>query len=1075
MSSFKFIKQNIFITGMLVWFSLFVMKADERDVRLIKSDAGGITIEFTPSSLEFTKEKIGVHQFFRCSGAECLPLPGQNAGSPELFVRALTVQFLGIDGNSVEVLNHEYEDLTDILLLPVPSFRQSEVGMIPLFEMNSEAYTQNTFRPETVVELKNIGETRGVILGNVLLSPFQYNPATRTVRKISRIVVRVKFGSIDAVSQQPDELVEGIAINEKELKSISRTVRFVRSASLDSSILASGTWFKFPITESGMYKVMGSALLAAGISSGTNPMKIKLYNNGGEELPVSATANVIDDLREIAVYSYDAASNNQLDADDYILFYGKGVRGWKYHAGTKLFSHYLNHFTETNVYWLTVSNSLSKQMSPLTFSTQPVEYQPTTINAKLYREDEKINVTNSGLEWLGQQFNFGESSTYVHPFSGLDGSQPITYKFRVGAQAKGYSSFTIYEHSNVLLSTPLINSTDIANYGPFFVSTSPSVLTETILPGFSDDQSRIRFAFTSDDRNGYGFLDWFEIFYKQFPRAQNNSFSFHTHDTTVVTQYRIPGFTTNQVFLFDVTRYDSVLINTNPTLNVDTCLFTLQNTTGRSREIMAVGKNSFSTVGTLTRVNNQNLRGDTTEAEEIIVTHSDFRSAAERLKTHRGRPGSEYLKTVIVDIEKIYNEFGGGLPSPYAVRNYIKYCYNNWSLKPKYLLLLGDGDFDYRGILTQRANKIPVWETGTEYDPINSYTTDDDFVIFNSSNRVALGVGRIPSRTLSEANAVVDKIIEYETESKHDPWKLRVTLVADDGWTPEYSEGYRHASDVKNLSLIVPRIFQTKKIFLHEYPVVYTANGRRKPSVNEAIREQINQGTMVLNFAGHGNPRLWTHEQVFVRETDFPLLANKGKYFFLVAATCNYSAMDMLNEQSSGELLALMPDAGAIATYCATRPVYGWRNYELNDSLYKKLFLKNTAGQIVPRRLGQIIYQTRQQFFYVNDRKYVLLGDPAVKIGFPQLHAVIDSINGFPSSQTAQLQALSNSFLKATVRDTNLTLVNGYNGTAQVVVFDAERTVRINDPDDGIFDFKTDGNVIFRGAAKIDSGTLTTQ
>ncbi|MBI5216108.1 MAG: type IX secretion system sortase PorU [Ignavibacteriae bacterium] len=1061
----------------MVCFSIVDVKAIEKDFRIIKSDANGITLEYEPTSTEFLKVKFGVEEFYRFRGADCYPATEQSLGFPELFMRALPIRLMGADGNSVEVMNLEYEEMQNILLQPVPTFQQSDVGMSPLFEMKKDAYSQNSFLPEKVVELKNVGETRGVILGNLLFSPFQYNPATRTVKKITRLVVRVNFGASDAVSQHPDELVEGIAINQKELQSVPRVVKSVRTSSLQNSLLASGMWFKFSINESGMYKLQGSTLLATGIPAGTNPINIKLYNNGGEELPVSVTANVMDDLNEVAIYTFDATSNNTLDADDYVLFYGKGVRGWKYNEGTKTFSHFLNHFTESNVYWLRVDDSPSKQMSPLTFSTQPVEYQPATINAKLYREDEKINVTNSGLEWLGQQFNFGESITYIHPLSGLDGSKPIVYKFRVGAQALGYSNFTIYEHSDVILTTPLIYPTNIARYGPYFVGTYPAVLTDSVMPNFSDDQSRIRFAFTSDDRNGYGFLDSYEIFYQQFPKAQGNSLAFHTHDVSAVTQYKIPGFTTNQVFLFDASRYDSVLINTNPNLTVDTCSFTLQLTSGSSREIFAVGKNSFLSVGPLTRVNNQNLHGDTTEADEIIVTNSEFMSAAERLKTHRERPGSEYLKTLIVDIEKIYNEFGGGLPSPYAIRNYIKYCYNNWIKKPKYLLLFGDGDFDYRGILTQRANKIPVWETGTEFDPINSYTTDDDFVIFNSSNRVALGVGRIPSRTLSEANAVVDKIIEYETHPVQDLWKLRLTLVADDGWTPEHGdrEGFQHAENIRDISDIVPQLFQTKKIFLHEYPIVFTANGRRKPAVNETIRNYINQGTLIVNFAGHGNPRLWTHEQVFVRETDFPLLSNKGKYFFLIAATCNYSAIDLLNEQSSGEVLVLLPNAGAIATYSATRPVYAPENFDLNTTLYNKLFEKNSSGQTIPRRFGDIIFHTRQNQTGVNDRKYVLLGDPAVRIAIPRLLASIDSINGVPSSQTAQLQALSNSSLRATVRDTTKSIINIYDGTAQVVVFDAERTVRIVQEGFEPLDYKTDGNVIFRGEAKIDSGKLTTQ
>ncbi|TAK56134.1 MAG: type IX secretion system sortase PorU, partial [Bacteroidetes bacterium] len=870
---------------------------------------------------------------------------------------------------------------------------------------------------------------------------------------------------------------DGIAINHESFKSLdyaelTSTTRVV----LQHSLLAAGAWYKFFINEDGMYKITGSSLLSAGLPASTNPMSIKLYNNGGIELPETVTAPYLDDLHEVRIYTFDGGTSNQLDAGDYIIFYGKGVRGWTYAPASKSFSHYINHFTESNVYWLTFDGALSQQMSPLAFESQPATYQPATVGGKLYREDEKINVVNSGLEWLGQQFNTGEGFTYVHPLPGLDASQPIGYKFIVGAQAKSTSTFRLYEHSSLIFTTGVIGATDIARYGLYFVGTSPRVSSVSIPPNFSDGQSQLRFVFSSNDPNGYGYLNWYELFYKQFPRAQGNVFTFHAHDTSAITEYRVPGFSTNEVFVFDVSQYDSVLINTQPTLSVDTCSITLQLTAGKARELYLTGTNSFRTVEQFTPVANQDLHGDTTTAEEIIITSGGLMPAALRLKAHRERPGDDYTGTRVVDIETIYNEFGGGLPNPRAVRNYLKYSYTNRTAPPKYLLMFGDGDFDYRGILSQRNNKIPVWETGIEFDPIHSYATDDDFVIFNTSYRVAMGVGRIPAQTLAEANTAVDKIIEYELYSVHDPWKLLVTLVADDGLAGADNDRIRHATDAEIVASHVPQLFETKKIFLHEYPAVFSANGRRKPSVNEAIRNQINLGTAVLNYSGHGNPRLWAHEQVFVRETDFSLLSNKGKYFFLVAATCNYSAMDMLNEQSSGELLMMLPNAGAIATYSATRPVYSIPNRDLNEELYDNLFAKNSSGQIIPRKLGEIIYKTRQKkVLSDNDRKYVLLGDPAIRITIPRLYGTIDSINSLPMTQTAQLQALSNSEVVGSIRDSSAILLPEYAGTAQLIVYDADRTVQVTTEAEGSFSYRVSGNVIFRGAAQVESGKVTTR
>ncbi len=1072
---------RFFIGLLIIAFSLQFTFANEKNVRILKSDMSGLTIEYVPTIEVQKSVKNNDVEFDGLIIEGTQQVPNQMKGAPNLYARCLPIRLPGLDGNIAELMNVEYEDVSGILLEPVPSFKVSDAGPIPEYNMNSEAYTVNSFLPDTLVRLVNIGETRGAVLGNLVMSPFQYNPATKTLRKITRIVVHVKFGNTRVGSTRSDDLLDDATINNEVFKS---NHGFSTSGNnivpRYHSVLATGKWYNFPISQDGVYKITGATLLASGISSSTNPINIKLYNNGGYELPQSVTDPYPDDLMEVAIYTFDSGSNNQLDADDYILLYCKGVRGWKYTQASKTFSHYINHFTESNIYWLTVASSASKQMPQLQFSNQTAQFQPQTVGGKLYRDDDKINVVSSGLEWLGQQFNTQEGFTYANTLPGLDVTHPITYKFTVGAQAKSYSYFSVYEHSDNILTTSSIPSTNIDRFGAYFIPTYPPVESLSLIPNFSDGQSRLRFVFSSGDPNGYGFLNWYELFYQQTPKAQGNVFVFNADDTTAFTKYRIPGFATNQVFVFDVSRFDSVLVNTQPTLNVDTCSFTLQLQSGSARELFVVGKNSFQTISQLTSVSNQDVHGDTTEADEIIITNSEFMPAALRLKEHRERAGAEYLRVLIVDINKIYNEFGAGMPSPRAVRNYLHYVSTTWSFHPKYLLMMGDGDFDYRNILSQRTNKIPVWETGIEFDPIDSYATEDDFVIFDTSLRVSMGVGRIPARSLQEANGVVDKIIEYETHPLYDSWKMRITLVADDGWAGADYDGFRHAGQIKNLSNNIPKLFQTKKIFLHEYATEYTANGRRKPSVNEVIRNQINSGTLLINFAGHGNPRLWAHEQVFVRETDFPLLTNKGRYFFLVAATCNYSAMDMLNEQSSAEVLSLMPNAGAIVTYGATRPSYAFQNLYLNEALYVKMFATNLAGQVIPKRFGDIIYQTRQNFYDINDRKYVLLGDPAVRLAIPKMLAIVDSINGTSMSQTAQLRALSNSSLNASIRDTNSFLNNSISGTAQLEVFDADKTVQIYDPlitnvNQRTFTYKTDGDVIFRGEARVDSGKVKTQ
>src|SRR5208283_2157033 len=234
--------------------------------------------------------------------------------------------------------------------------------------------------------------------------------------------------------------------------------------------------------------------------------------------------------------------------------------------------------------------------------------------------------------------------------------------------------------------------------------------------------------------------------------------SFSSYDTSAVTEYDVHGFSGGQVFVFDVTQFDSVVMIANPQLVADTCSFQMQLTAGSPRQMFVVGPNGFKTPGGITRVANQNLHGNDAEAQYIIITHSDFMSAAQRLQAYREQSGPHSLKTLIVDVDQIYNEFGGGLLSPAAIRNYLRYIYSNWAQAPQYVLLFGDGDYDYKRIIATGPEWVPPWETEESFIPIETYASDDEFVIFNTADIVNLAIGRLTPQTLQQADIVVDKI-----------------------------------------------------------------------------------------------------------------------------------------------------------------------------------------------------------------------------------------------------------------------------------------------------------------------------
>ncbi len=494
--------------------SLFLLTCragQDKDIHILQSDASGIVVEYIPAFRPAEKIMVNGQAMIRYSFNGAVTESKQTSGSPEVLERSVLLRFPGTKGNSVELLHADYDDSANVRLAPVPFFRKDEMGPMAVYSTNAAAYAASGMLPEKIVSLSNVAESRGVFLGDVMIHPYQYNAVLHVVRKYKRMVFRVGFGPAEPV--RTNSLPMHIAVNDQFSTSPGKVSSIAKKATVQNSVLSSGAWFRIPVSSDGIYKISGQMLLNAGVPPSTDPKTIKIYGNGGLETPTSVTDPFVDDLIQNAIYVFDGGASGQLDASDYIVFYGKGTRGWSYNSASKSYSHYINHYTETNMYWLTYGGSPAKSMTAVASLQQSSPFRPATAIGKVFREDDRENLLGSGLEWLGQAFNPGDQITYVSPLPGLDVSQPIHYRFNIGAQAPQdqyysvYSTFSVMEHSTVLLNVNIPGTyTDGENYytSSQFINqiVQPSVVPKQ-LPSFTDAQSQLRFSFSSGQCAGY--------------------------------------------------------------------------------------------------------------------------------------------------------------------------------------------------------------------------------------------------------------------------------------------------------------------------------------------------------------------------------------------------------------------------------------------------------------------------------------------------------------------------------------------------------------------------------------------
>lgn len=1050
-------------------------RAWDEDIRILRSDARSILIEFRPAyhPVRVLETPSGPFSLYDFTGG--VPPRGRSAaGLPDLRHRSIPLAFPAREGNVVRVVAADYEDVPGATVAPVPVYRVREEFVEPeSLRTDRDAYASSSFAPEPLASLGPVEFTRSMILGSLRVWPVQFNAAGRVVRRHSRIVVEIEYGPplANRAPTADAAILAGSVLNG----SVARSWTFTTPRPLARavpSVLATGDWYRLTVNDEGIYRLDAQFFANAGIPIGSvDPRTLRLFGNGGAELSENPQAPRPADLVEIAVH-VEGEGDGRFDQNDALIFYGKSVRNWVYDASRRTRRHTINHYTESNRYWLTFGGAQGRRMAARPPLAAPATVTPDRFRDAALVEEERVNLVRSGKHWYSQAIPGNSSFTYVNVLQNLIPNERVDYRYSLVARSDVTPVFTIREGSTVLGEHYFASR---FTTGGEFEGSGTSTLP--------DNTSRVQFEFSSSSAGATGWVDWLEVHYPRSFTVSNNALRFRSPDTTAVVEYQVGTFSAPS-FIFDVTEHADVRILAAGATNVTAFRDSVRS--GSLREYCAAGPGGYRTPAGVERAANQNLRGFAEGADFIIVTSREYATAAERLRQVREQPAGGGLRTVVADVDQIYNEFGGGLPDITAIRDYLKWAYETWTRRPEYVLFLGAASYDYKGILGSRSSYVPTWQSLESWDDIASYASDDYFTRFDASTRPYLTSGRIPSRSPAEATALVEKIVRYEEQSARDGWVRRMVFVGDDAWNPDnpefpYWEGTIHSQQAEDLArYYTPNEFDKRKLYLAEYPTVTTAQGRRKPAVFQAIVDEINRGALVVNFTGHGNPAVWAHENVFNVQTSIPLLTNATRYALFYGATCNFSQFDDPKRYTGGELLLNRVEGGAIAVVSAARKVFADRNAYLHQQNFRFMFQRDPYGRLLVDRPARALFLYKSTGANDdNDQKYVFLGDPTMRLQWPTAFASVDSINGervdsvagLPRTSPIRLRALERVNLHGTIRDNANRPDTAYTGQTQIIVNDASRIVTIVDFYPGVnWSYLGSGGVIYRGNSSVRNG-----
>jgi hypothetical protein len=1047
------------------------------ELLVLRQDNRGIVFEYRPRLVDRRIDLEGGRSYLLVD-FEASSWAEFAEGNPDVRFRAVPVAFPSQGGNTVRVLAAEYQDRSSIDFAPRPKIRDREgIPVADEYRQDPEAYSRPAFFPAQVADLVAPGRVRTVYVGSVRVYPIQYNPATRTLRQYSRIVIEVTFGSgpAGASPSTDDPLVREAVVNAEALRSWRAPVATSRAAAPTPSVLASGEWYRIAVNAEGIYKLDAKFFSSAGVNiAGVDPRTIKIYGNGGTELPEDLTLPRISDLAQNAIYVQGEA-DGKFDDGDYVLFYGRGPSGWTYDPRSRTFAHRLHHYADENYYWLTFGGTQGKRMSSVPSNTGSPALVAQTFTDHLFVEEEKVNLLRSGKNWYGQSIAGPAGSfTYMNKLTDAVPNAPIVYRYNLVAHADQPPAYTVKEGSYVLGVHSLS-----ATYGYLYASSGTFLTSGSFT--LDNNESRLGFTFNAVNAAAQGWIDWIEIQYPRYLWASGEYLRFRSPDMTGIVEYQLQKFS-GQPMIFDVTVQDDVKLLSGVISNY---VFRRAEAGGQISEYCAAGASSWGTPLRVQKMQNQDLHGTTGGADFIIITAAEHRAAADRLKAFREQPAHGGLKTTVVEVDKIYNEFSGGQADVTAIRDFLRYTYDNWTPRPGFVLLIGQGSYDYKAILGTKSSTIPTWQTDESHDEIYSYCSDDYFVKFGQTDQPWMVVGRISGRTVAEVNTVVDKIIRYDESSISDTWKMRTLFVGDDAWTSEGGErgdGTMHSDDAETLSssAYTPDEFEKRKIYIAEYPTVNSAEGRRKPTAFQAIIDQINQGVLIFNYSGHGRADLLAHEHIFEVQTSVPQLTNANKLAVFFLATCGFSEFDDPKAYTGSEILMNKPDGAAVGVVSATRKVYAGANAQLNQGTYRRMFLRDASGRVVIERPATALYQFKiSGGNNENDQKFGYMGDPTMRLQFPSIYATIDTINqepvdstgGVPRTDPVLVQSLSKVTVSGTVRGTDNRPDPNYNGRVTLLMNDAtQMRVIINFYPGVNWQYLATGGTIYRGDNSVNGG-----
>ena len=986
LAKFRFFYSLIF----LVCFNVSVWA--EPPLRTINADSNSLIVEFKLPELRFSDENRGEEAYSQLSfrGAQHT----LEVGYPQLPIYS---QLIGIPVSELPqatIINSKSDIRPTKRILPVQPdfFRRSESSLVeqPVRnESNADVYRQNRFYPTHVVEIVPVGFIRDQRVAQLKIHPVQYNPRLSKLKVFQELQIRINFNQpASSVSQvfatyQPSRPFEALFRTQlfnydqaKAWRSVQLSQAQHTSAPAQEDMVQKYT---ISVTRTGMYRITHNRLQRAGVDTSNIDLEtIKMENDG----------------RLVGVHVLDDAEDGKFDRDASIVFYGQKLVG--------------NKFTDTNVYWLSWNSPESSRVevrdaqpdrrgkrSPVAF-LMTERFEKDYLHDSLEADDVRSEFADHYF-WTsfkaGDNKPFSIDVPYAVPRDVIN--RPATIRMKL----QGASLFN--HRARLLLNNKWIGRTQQWRRQTNILTTHDFQQRQLLFHDYRNHLTVIAEVNTrlSSDATDF-YVDWFELDYWHTFNASSGALEFNSTtepESVGMMRYRVEDLRSSEIDVYKILNGSIVakLVNGNIYGRSNSNFqITFQDDVTEPSNYFVLDNRAYRNVSKLVAAKPETLIDPANQADYIVISHKDFINSIKPLVEFRRSQG---LSVIVVDIEDVYEQFNNGVFSPFAIQNFLRYAYTSWRQPaPSYVLLVGDAHYDYKRATVElyrvdgrTYNLYPNFvPTIHGWAPVSGETAmDHRFVAVSGDDSLPdMFIGRLSVQNARELDTMVRKLIDYERNPKRGVWQRTLVQVSDDEKSNSIDWIFEESRD-RLIEEIIPIAYDTRKIYLRRIVSPDRTRG--------LILKSIDEGCIILEYAGHGGSATWADEGIFRIENIARL---RNQYLpFVITTTCLNGQFDKPlqfgNRSLSEEFM--MGRYGTIGTLSATRLTFASANAAFDEDLFNSIFnvKPSTLGAIIADAKIKFIgkaFSSNRQSWIPGAEQYILFGDPATQLALPDLEVKVE-------------------------------------------------------------------------------------